>query len=130
MFCPKCRGEFREGFTHCKKCDTDLVEELLPLDEEEIKKNTLIYKVMSLSIDKWLKIGGIVLIVISVFYELINTVRNIYQYSNFGHPDVKNICLAVFAFVYSVIRDSMWGLFYIALGYIIKLLKQGTNNEK
>lgn len=28
MFCPSCRGEFRAGFTRCRDCDVDLVEEL------------------------------------------------------------------------------------------------------
>ncbi len=27
MFCPRCRSEFREGFTRCRSCDCDLVEE-------------------------------------------------------------------------------------------------------
>ena len=27
MFCPVCRGEYREGFTHCNDCDVDLVGE-------------------------------------------------------------------------------------------------------
>lgn len=34
MFCPKCRAEFREGYTFCKKCNTHLVAELLPLEEK------------------------------------------------------------------------------------------------
>lgn len=28
MFCPKCRGEFREGFTFCEKCGEVLLDEL------------------------------------------------------------------------------------------------------
>ncbi|MGW8286661.1 MAG: putative signal transducing protein [Desulfobulbales bacterium] len=28
MYCPSCRGEFREGFTRCEDCDEDLVEKL------------------------------------------------------------------------------------------------------
>ena len=28
MFCPNCRDEFRPGFTHCAKCNVDLVDEL------------------------------------------------------------------------------------------------------
>ena len=51
MFCPKCRGEFREGYTHCRKCDADLVDVLPPLDEEAIKKSKLFYKITSLSIE-------------------------------------------------------------------------------
>jgi len=34
LFCPKCRAEFREGFTFCRKCNTHLVAELLPLEEK------------------------------------------------------------------------------------------------
>ena len=30
MFCPSCRGEFREGFFHCPDCDLDLVPQLPP----------------------------------------------------------------------------------------------------
>jgi len=28
MFCPKCKSEYREGFTQCKECHTDLVTQL------------------------------------------------------------------------------------------------------
>jgi len=28
MFCPRCRDEFRSGFTHCASCDVDLVDSL------------------------------------------------------------------------------------------------------
>jgi hypothetical protein len=28
MFCPRCRVEYRAGFTHCSDCDVDLVDEL------------------------------------------------------------------------------------------------------
>ncbi len=33
MFCPDCRGEYREGFTRCELCGVDLVEVLPPVDE-------------------------------------------------------------------------------------------------
>jgi hypothetical protein len=29
MFCPKCRAEYRSGFTRCSDCEVDLVNELL-----------------------------------------------------------------------------------------------------
>jgi hypothetical protein len=31
MFCPECKAEYRQGFTHCVDCDVDLVYEL-PLE--------------------------------------------------------------------------------------------------
>lgn len=38
MFCPSCRGEYREGFTHCEDCGLDLVEVLptAPHDSSEV----------------------------------------------------------------------------------------------
>jgi hypothetical protein len=30
MYCPVCRAEYREGFTRCSDCDTDLVASLAP----------------------------------------------------------------------------------------------------
>ncbi len=30
MFCPKCKAEYRQGFTRCADCDVDLVEVLPP----------------------------------------------------------------------------------------------------
>ena len=38
-YCPKCRSEYRQGFTKCADCDVELVDELsneVP-EEEEIK---------------------------------------------------------------------------------------------
>jgi len=42
MYCPKCRSEYREGFTKCADCDVPLINELPPepksefLDLEEV----------------------------------------------------------------------------------------------
>jgi hypothetical protein len=30
MFCPRCRAEYRPGFTRCSDCDVDLVDSLEP----------------------------------------------------------------------------------------------------
>lgn len=34
MFCPVCKGEFREGFTRCDSCNVNLVEDLNNLSEK------------------------------------------------------------------------------------------------
>ncbi|HBE78476.1 MAG TPA: hypothetical protein DDW65_11980 [Firmicutes bacterium] len=36
MFCPKCRAEFREDYVFCRKCNTDLVDELPPLEAKKV----------------------------------------------------------------------------------------------
>ena len=36
MFCPKCEGEFRAGFTRCERCNVDLVDELKPKTDETL----------------------------------------------------------------------------------------------
>lgn len=35
MFCPKCKAEYREGYTICSDCDVPLVHELPPEPEIE-----------------------------------------------------------------------------------------------
>jgi len=30
MFCPRCRSEYRQGFSRCKRCDLELIEALPP----------------------------------------------------------------------------------------------------
>jgi hypothetical protein len=35
VFCPKCRDEYRPGFTRCADCETDLVDALPELERPE-----------------------------------------------------------------------------------------------
>jgi hypothetical protein len=35
MFCPKCRAEYREGFTVCADCEIDLVDVLPEVEKPE-----------------------------------------------------------------------------------------------
>lgn len=34
MYCPQCRAEYREGFSHCSECEVELAEVLPPLSAE------------------------------------------------------------------------------------------------
>jgi hypothetical protein len=36
MFCPQCKGEYREGFYKCADCGVDLVSELPPENEDDV----------------------------------------------------------------------------------------------
>jgi len=44
MFCPKCKAQFREGFTFCQECGCSLVDELPK--EPSKKENTEKYVVL------------------------------------------------------------------------------------
>lgn len=35
MYCPQCKGEYREGFTQCADCQTPLVDELPPSESDD-----------------------------------------------------------------------------------------------
>lgn len=37
MFCPKCKAEYREGFSRCADCDIDLISELPPEKEQTVE---------------------------------------------------------------------------------------------
>jgi len=43
MFCPKCKAEYRRGFTHCADCDVDLVDTLLQEPESTGQANRIIW---------------------------------------------------------------------------------------
>lgn len=43
MYCPKCRCEYREGFTVCSDCGVALVEELGPEPEPEYTELVTVY---------------------------------------------------------------------------------------
>ena len=44
MFCPKCRSEYREGFTECADCHVELIPELAPLTAESKSIEYVEYK--------------------------------------------------------------------------------------
>ena len=37
MYCPKCRAEYREGFSHCADCGADLVNGQPPESEDALR---------------------------------------------------------------------------------------------
>lgn len=126
MFCPKCRAEFREGFTECKKCGVDLVEEL---SEEEIVENKDVDKYLAFlnwKIEKWLKVGGMTLIIVSLIVETLLALQRfipgIYKIEG------KALFYALLQLVYSLIKNVMYGVFYIALGNLLEIMK-GKRNE-
>jgi hypothetical protein len=49
MFCPKCRGEYREGFTRCADCDVPLTAELPPesTESDDVEETATLVEVFS-----------------------------------------------------------------------------------
>src|SRR5690554_4913449 len=131
MFCPKCRAEFREGFERCIKCDTDLVQSLPANEislENQAKKTYGINQILVLDVEKPLKIGSFVYVMVSLLYNILIAVRQFFPVIGFDNN--QEAWLITFSLVDSVVKVFMWGLFYYALGQIIGLLKRGFNNEE
>jgi hypothetical protein len=129
MFCPKCRGEFREGFTHCKKCGVDLVETLPPEEtgeKDQKEKADLLSGLLLFDVENWLKLGGIIYAIIGVLYKITELIRGFL--SSFQHAEKPIILFTALGFLYNILGSLMEGLFYYALGVIIGLLKRGDNN--
>ena len=125
MFCPKCRGEFREGFVRCIKCDVDLVE-TLPEDKTESIKNDRAMidfeQILILDVEKPLKVGGLALIVVNLLNNIVNLINQILLNSKYDLN--HNYLITIPGFITSLVGSVMSGLLYYALGQIIALLKK------
>ena len=134
MFCPKCKAEFREGFTECKKCNVDLVEELpveeiIETDVSNDKVNYLAF--LNWKVEKWLKIGGITLIIISCIVETLEIIMKFIPNIDVMRPlnvDGQLLFYYVLQLLYTLIKNIMYGIFYIALGKLLEIMR-GKENE-
>ena len=134
MFCPKCKAEFREGFTECTKCNVDLVEEL-PM-EEIVETNVTDDKInyfafLNWKVEKWLKIGGITLIILSFIVETLQIIMKLIPNIDTMRPfniDGQLLFYSILQLLYTLAKNIMYGVFYIALGKLLEIMK-GKNNE-
>jgi hypothetical protein len=132
MFCPKCRGEFREGFTFCNKCNVELVDELPP-EETVIKKLFTLSGLMKNKIEKWLQIGGIIYIIIGIIYAIANFINRFVGFDGrikIVFDNNTQACLSAINLCYSIFDSIIWGLFFFGFGRIAEILKEGLQNEK
>jgi hypothetical protein len=134
MFCPKCRMEYREGYTVCKECNEKLVEEL-PLESQEplakqASRSSSLIVIFETNIEKWLKAGGIIYIFLGVLNDIAKSLSNTsslhdqFSIASFG------VVFSAIGFCASVLYTILWGLFYFGLGRIIEILREGFKNEK
>lgn len=132
MYCPVCRGEFQEGYTYCKKCNVELVDDLPPVEERDNGKKPVILEELKLivfDVEKLLKYGGLALIIIGILMEVF---KARYDVLNGFIREPMNTTQIVFSFMnllHQILTSFMWGLFYIALGHIIHLLKEKSHYE-
>lgn len=132
MYCPNCRGEFIEGYTHCKKCDIELVESLPTEVEKEDEKRQLTFddlKMVIFDVEKLLKYGGYAMIAAGVLYALVKSIVDSFKTLGAGQFDFGDMTIGIVNLVFQIISSTMWGVFYIALGHIIHILKDKNANE-
>jgi len=115
MYCPKCREEYREGFRVCQTCNEELVEQLVPISDIKLPKHPLII-MLDNSIEKCLKYGSIIYVLIGIIYELFYFWQN--RSSNLSKFTAIFLCQ-------HLVTTILWGLFFYGLGRIIEILREG-----
>lgn len=127
MYCPKCKAEYREGFTYCKSCDAELVEGSPAIEEAQpvpSREKRGLIRSLSANIDKWLKVGGIVVVaagVVQVIWNLIQatpiTARGMELQPMLRVSEALNALV-------SLPSAFLAGFGYFALGEVISLLRK------
>ncbi len=134
MFCPKCKSEYREGFTQCSNCNTDLVEEI---NEDYIKESKSkepkiksLSKILDINIEKCLKIGSIYYVIISIISALLSFIVKLFFPTDLLTKfDINLFLSGLLTFVNSVLTSAGWGLFLFAFGKVVEILKEGNKND-
>ena len=106
------------------------MEELLQVKGIEEKRKAISPKFLSLNIEGFLKYGGIVFIIISILTEITNIIYSLTQNAQLRNAAGWDLFAVIMGVAYSIGKDILWGIFYIALGRIIQLLKKGTIYEQ
>ncbi|WP_018248775.1 zinc ribbon domain-containing protein [Orenia marismortui] len=128
MFCPKCGDEFREGFERCTKCNVDLVETLAAKMEDKDNEDNLKFKFMDFKVEEWLKMGGIVFIILGVLHVILTTVSNFVLHDRMASNN-QSMIVIILSVLFSILNKTMSGLVYYGVGELISLLKMMVNYE-
>lgn len=134
MYCPKCRAEFREGFTFCENCGENLVNELPPEPERAERTQSPLVKFAKsvFPIEIWLKRGAIVYVVVGVLSDVAVLFAKTHMPGPFGmaHSGLGWVLVHVVEFCGGVIGSVLWGAFFYSIGVIIEILKEGFSDAQ
>jgi phosphotransferase system glucose/maltose/N-acetylglucosamine-specific IIC component len=108
------------------------VDELPPEPElPSTPKSSLLITRINRNIEKWLKYGGIIYIVIGVLYDITNFIFKTFRAQNgFPNSDQGLIILYIISLCNTVLSTILWGFFYFGLGKIIEILRKGFQHEE
>jgi hypothetical protein len=121
MYCPKCRAEFQDGFSFCRNCNEELVEQLPPEPQtQNSNKPSLILKFDTV-IEKTLKLGSMIYVIIGILSDVI--------YAGNHYINVPTYTILIYL-CRDIVVTILRGLLYYGLGRIIELLREGFQNEK
>lgn len=134
MYCPKCRSEFREGFTFCESCNENLVDEL----PSEVKSGKNAVPAIPdraknmFCVEKWLKGGAIVYVIVGLLSAISGLFFFISNPPHVGRTGAESgwTFFQITQFVSTVAGLVMWGAFFYGLGVIIEILKGAFSDEE
>jgi hypothetical protein len=131
LICPQCNNELIEGVTVCPKCNANLADALQPVTEIPAPKTPLrIRKTFAARIAKWLIVGGVIYIVIGIAYDIVNFFSQLASAQSQNQQFTVGIMgLYALDIAYNLLDTTLWGLFFIGLGKIIRILKAGFHYE-
>ncbi len=129
MYCPKCRQEYREGFTVCKDCNEVLVNELPGEMKKQHTKGLSLNSLLNNHVEKYLKIGGIIYIFIGLLNDIVKSIESIASSNNHFSIVGTGLIFGAINLCFSALSTILWGFFYFWLGKILEILKAGFKNE-
>jgi hypothetical protein len=114
MFCPKCRSEFREGITYCNQCETELVEQL---EEEKESSKSVFSDIMGYDVEKVLKIGGLIYIVVSILLVIVQVISDVILRKFDNYYYFLNI-------ISRLLSGFLTGMLFYGVGQIVSIFKK------
>ena len=113
MYCPNCKDEFQDGVTYCNHCQEELVEKL---EEEKEPRASIFSNILSYDVEKILKIGGLLYLVVSVLLVIIQVISDVIsgKINNYFYFNTISRLLSGF----------LTGVLFYGVGQMVSILKK------